>query len=74
MRGKIVELMVRIRNLKDLQTHSIRIGERDIRRKIDETIGVLERELRILKVQNEINENYTNKVIEESQKNECKIC
>lgn len=58
MRGKIVELMVRIRNLKDLQTHSIRIGETHIRRKIDETIRGLERELRIMKVQNELNENH----------------
>jgi hypothetical protein len=56
MRGKIVELMVRIRNLNDLLTHCIRIGETDISRKVRESIKDRERELRILRVQNELNE------------------
>ena len=56
MRGKIVELMVRIRNLKDLLQHTIRIGEGDISRKVRESIKDRERELKILRVQNELNQ------------------
>jgi hypothetical protein len=74
MRGKIVELMVRIRNLNDLLQHTIRIGETDMSRKVRESIRDRERELRILKVQNELNQHYTNKGIEEVQQKECKIC
>jgi hypothetical protein len=48
--------MVRIRNLNDLLTHCIRIGETDISRKVRESIKDRERELRILRVQNELNE------------------
>lgn len=62
MRGKIVELMVRIRNLNELLTHSIRIGETDISRKVRESIKDRERELRILRVQNELNESEFNRI------------
>lgn len=51
MRGKIVELQVRIRNLNDLLKESIRYNEGDISRRIRESIKDRERELRILKVQ-----------------------
>lgn len=47
----MVELMTRIRNLKDLLSHSIRIDEKDISRRIRDEIGNQERELRIVKVQ-----------------------
>ncbi len=53
MRGKVTELMVKINNLKDLYTHTIRIGERDISRVVRREIDKRERELRILKVQME---------------------
>jgi hypothetical protein len=62
MRGKIVELMVRIRNLNELLTHSIRIGETDISRKVRESIKDRERELKILRVQNELNESEFNRI------------
>lgn len=51
MRAQMVELMTRIRNLKDLLAHSIRIDEKDISRMIRDEIGNQERELRIVKVQ-----------------------
>ena len=51
MRAQMVELMTRIRNLKDLLSHSIRIDEKDISRRIGDEIGNQERELRIVKVQ-----------------------
>lgn len=51
MRAQMVELMTRIRNLKDLLDHSIRINEKDISRRIRDEIGNQERELRIVKVQ-----------------------
>jgi len=51
MRAQMVELMTRIRNLKDLLAHSIRINEKDISRRIRDEIGNQERELRIVKVQ-----------------------
>ena len=51
MRAQMVELMTRIRNLKDLLAHSIRIDEKDISRRIRDEIGNQERELRIVKVQ-----------------------
>ena len=51
MRAQMVELMTRIRNLKDLLSHSIRIDEKDISRRIRDEIGNQERELRIVKVQ-----------------------
>ncbi len=53
MRGKVTELMVKINNLKDLYTHTIRIGERDISRVVRGEINKRERELRILKVEME---------------------
>lgn len=53
MRAQMVELMTRIRNLKDLLSHSIRIDEKDISRRIRDEIGNQERELRIVKVQTE---------------------
>ncbi len=53
MRGKVIELMVKINNLKDLYTHTIRIGERDISRVVRGEIDKRERELRILKVEME---------------------
>ncbi len=53
MRGKVIELMVKINNLKDLYTHTIRIGERDISRVVRGEINKRERELRILKVEME---------------------
>lgn len=53
MRGKMIELMTKIRNLKDLLDHSIRIDEKDISRRIREEIGKQERELRIVKVRME---------------------
>ena len=53
MRGKVIELMVKINNLKDLYTHTIRIGERDISRVVRGEIDKREKELRILKVQME---------------------
>ncbi len=53
MRGKVTELMVKINNLKDLYTHTIRIGERDISRVVRGEIDKRERELRILKVEME---------------------
>lgn len=51
MRGKIVELQVRIRNLNDLLKESIRYNEGDISRRIREVIRDREKELRILKVE-----------------------
>lgn len=51
MRAQMMELMTRIRNLKDLLAHSIRINEKDISRRIRDEIGNQERELRIVKVQ-----------------------
>ena len=51
MRAQMVELVTRIRNLKDLLSHSIRIDEKDISRRIRDEIGNQERELRIVKVQ-----------------------
>lgn len=51
MRAQMVELMTRIRNLKDLLSHSIRIDEKDISRRIRDEIGNQERELRIVRVQ-----------------------
>lgn len=53
MRGKVIELMVKINNLKDLYSHTIRIGERDISRVVRGEINKREKELRILKVQME---------------------
>ena len=53
MRGKVIELMVKIKNLKELYTHTIRIGERDISRVVRGEINKREKELRILKVQME---------------------
>ncbi len=53
MRGKVTELMVKINNLKDLYTHTIRIGERDISGVVRGEINKRERELRILKVEME---------------------
>ncbi len=53
MRGKVTELMVKINNLKDLYTHTIRIGERDISRVVRGEIDKRERELRILRVEME---------------------
>ncbi len=53
MRGKVIELMVKINNLKELYTHTIRIGERDISRVVRGEINKRERELRILKVEME---------------------
>lgn len=49
----MIELMTKIRNLKDLLDHSIRIDEKDISRRIREEIGKQERELRIVKVRME---------------------
>jgi len=49
MGRQVIELMVRIRNLKDLENHCMRIDEKDIRRKIHEMIISLEKELRVLK-------------------------
>jgi hypothetical protein len=54
--------MVRIRNLNELLTHSIRIGETDISRKVRESIKDRERELKILRVQNELNESEFNRI------------
>lgn len=53
MRGKVIELMVKINNLKELYSHTIRIGERDISRVVRGEIDKREKELRILKVQME---------------------
>jgi len=53
MRGKVIELMVKINNLKDLYTHTIRIGERDISRVVRREIDKREKELIVLKVQME---------------------
>jgi hypothetical protein len=53
MRGKVTELMVKINNLKDLYTHTIRIGERDISRVVRREIDKREKELIVLKVQME---------------------
>lgn len=47
----MAELMVRIRDLKELLNHSIRIREGGISREIRRQIEVSERELKILKVQ-----------------------
>ena len=52
-KAQMIELMTRIRNLKDLLAHSIRINEKDISRRIRDEIGNQERELRILKVRME---------------------
>lgn len=60
MRAQMIELMSRIRNLKDLLDHSIRINEKDISRRIREEIGNRERELRIIKVQIEQKESNEN--------------
>jgi hypothetical protein len=51
MRAQMAELMVRIRDLKELLNHSIRIREGGISREIRKQIEVSERELKILKVQ-----------------------
>ena len=56
----MVELMTRIRNLKDLLDHSIRINEKDISRRIRDEIGNQERALRIVKVQIERMESQNN--------------
>lgn len=56
MRGKVIELMFRIKNLKELLTHCIRIGEGDISREVRKQIEIREKELRILKVQLERDE------------------
>lgn len=56
----MIELMTRIRNLKDLLAHSIRINEKDISRRIREEIGNQERELRTVKVQMERMESLKN--------------
>lgn len=57
MRAQLAELMVRIRDLKELLNHSIRIREGGISREIRKQIEVSERELKILKVQlNKTNE------------------
>ena len=61
MRAQMIELMARIRNLKDLLSHSIRINEKDISRRIREEIGNQERELRTVKVQMERMEAMKNK-------------
>ena len=61
MRAQMIELMTRIRNLKDLLSHSIRINEKDISRRIREEIGNQERELRTVKVQMERMEAMKNK-------------
>ena len=53
MRGKVIELMVKINNLKELYTHTIRIGERDISRVVRREIDKREKELIVLKVQME---------------------
>lgn len=60
MRAQMIELMTRIRNLKDLLAHSIRINEKDISRRIRDEIGNQERELRTLKVQMERMEKQKN--------------
>lgn len=60
MRAQMIELMTRIRNLKDLLAHSIRINEKDISRRIRDEIGNQERELRTLKVQMERMETQKN--------------
>jgi len=60
MRGQMIELMARIRNLKDLLAHSIRINEKDISRRIREEIGNQERELRTVKVRMEREEGGKN--------------
>ena len=60
MRAQMIELMTRIRNLKDLLAHSIRINEKDISRRIREEIGNQERELRTVKVQMERMESLKN--------------
>ncbi len=53
MRGKVIELMVKINNLKELYSHTIRIGERDISRVVRREIDKREKELIVLKVQME---------------------
>lgn len=60
MRGKMIELMSQIRNLKDLLAHSIRINEKDISRRIRDEIGKREQELRIVKVRMEREESGKN--------------
>lgn len=51
MRRQLTELMFRIKNLKDLLQHTIRIGEKDLSREVRRQIEIRERELIILKVQ-----------------------
>jgi hypothetical protein len=51
MRRQLTELMFRIKNLKDLLQHTIRIGEKDLSREVRRQIEIRERELIVLKVQ-----------------------
>ena len=51
MIGKVNVLKDKIRNLKELHTHCIRISERGIGRLVSNEIIKSEKELRILKVQ-----------------------
>lgn len=51
MRRQLTELMFRIKNLKDLLQHTIRIGEKDLSREVRRQIEISERELIVLKVQ-----------------------
>ena len=57
MIGKVNVLKDRIQNLKELHTHCIRISERDISRIVSNEIIKSEKELRILKVQMNNNNN-----------------
>lgn len=51
MRAQIIDLMTKIRDLKDIRTLTIRYDEAGLRREVDKRIEGCERELRILKVQ-----------------------
>jgi hypothetical protein len=51
MRRQLTDLMFRIKNLKDLLQHTIRIGESDLSREVRRQIEIRERELIVLRVQ-----------------------
>lgn len=51
MRRQLTDLMFRIKNLKDLLQHTIRIGETDLSREVRRQIEIRERELIVLRVQ-----------------------
>ena len=51
MRKQMSELMGRVRNLKEVLTLTIRIGEPDLSREVRRQIEIRERELVVLKVQ-----------------------